>query len=415
MTYQFQTVDLASPNTFQIANHTNLGIGAGYNSFLLSAWFTVGASNPSAAWSWLSTGLGGGINVNLTTTRLGYSTSGAAGTIGQGLGSVATALGSWVNVLVSIDVVGRHVQAYINDVPVTFGVEQWFTAPPIGVSANWLLQGTGCFGDFWFAPQGSFVDLTTTSNRRKFINADLTPADVGANGSTPFGVQPPVFLHCGVGHPASDFAANLGSGGAFTPNTLSLGTCGVMPPTVPSSDTVTVGDLWYGPTTTFVDLRASDNRRLFLGVDGSTQYLGADGSRPTGTAPPIFLTLSAGENADDWALNRGTGGAFTLAGPDLQIATGIPPCSTYSIDGNVPPNTPQGADPQIRLSVSDDGGRTFSLLQKWRSMGKIGEYTKRLRWLKMGMFRERQIRLEVTDPVRRNIVGLYLDVTEGLD
>ncbi len=33
----------------------------------------------------------------------------------------------------------------------------------------------------------------------------------------------------------------------------------------------------------------------------------------------------------------------------------------------------------------------------------------------MGMFRNRQIRLEITDPVRRNIVGIYMDVSQGLD
>ena len=178
-----------------------------------------------------------------------------------------------------------------------------------------------------------------------------------------------------------------------------------------------VGDLWYGPTATFVDLRAQSNRRLFIGDDGSTQYLGADGERPFDEVPPIFLTLGAGQPADLWAQNRGSGGSFTIAEPPaLQLFTGsIPPCGTYQVGGTTGPNTPQGADPQIRLSVSDDGGRTFSLLQKWRSLGKVGEYTKRLRWLKMGQFRQRQIRLEITDPVRRNIVGIYMDVVQGLD
>lgn len=187
--------------------------------------------------------------------------------------------------------------------------------------------------------------------------------------------------------------------------------------TPPVGDEISgVGDLWYGPTTTFVDLRASDNRRKFIGVDGSTQYLGADGSRPFDEVPPIFLTLSA-PVADRWADNAGSGGSFTIAEPPvLQLFTGsIPPCGTYQVGGTTAPNTPQGADPQIRLSVSDDGGRTFSLLQKWRSLGKVGEYTKRLRWLKMGQFRQRQIRLEITDPVRRNIVGIYQDVVPGLD
>lgn len=212
-------------------------------------------------------------------------------------------------------------------------------------------------------------------------------------------------------------ASNAPQPVAGTPSSFSTGYAfigGSTPP--PAETTIEVGDLWYAPTgDTFIDLRASDNRRLFIGVDGSTPWLGDDGSRPLGSAPPIFLTLSQGEAANDWPQNRGTGGVFTRVGTDLAIASGIPPCSDYELPITVDPNTPQGADPQIRLAVSDDGGRTFSLLQKWRSMGKIGQYRKRLRWMKMGMFRQRQIRLEVTDPVRRNIIGIYLDTSEGLD
>jgi len=177
-----------------------------------------------------------------------------------------------------------------------------------------------------------------------------------------------------------------------------------------------VGDLWYGPTTEFVDLSASSNRRKFIGVDGSTQFLGDNGERPFSSQPPIFLHVPPGDPLPDhFATNYGNGGSFTIADGSLQLFAGsIPPCGRYTIEAPAP-NTPQGSDPQIRLSVSDDGGRTFSLLTKWRSMGKIGEYRKRLRWLKMGMFRQREIRLEITDPVRRNIVGIYQDVSKGLD
>lgn len=190
-------------------------------------------------------------------------------------------------------------------------------------------------------------------------------------------------------------------------------TFGFTPP--PGNQITGLGDLWFGPTTTFVDLRAQSNRRLFVGVDGSTPFLGDNGEVPFGFVPPIFLTRSAGQPADIFANNFGGGGSFTVGTPDLQVYAGaIPPCGRYTISAPAP-NTPQGSDPQVRLSVSDDGGRTFSLLQKWRSLGKIGEYRKRLRWLKMGMFRNRQIRLEITDPVRRNIVGIYMDVSQGLD
>lgn len=74
----------------------------------------------------------------------------------------------------------------------------------------------------------------------------------------------------------------------------------------------------------------------------------------------------------------------------------------------------QGSDPQWMLDWSKDGGRTWSSLQLWRSMGRIGEYTKRLRWLKLGQSRQWIFRLQSTDPVRRVIIGTYLDVTEGM-
>ncbi len=179
---------------------------------------------------------------------------------------------------------------------------------------------------------------------------------------------------------------------------------------------VTLGDLWFGATAGFVDLDVVANRRLFVGTNGATQFLGGNGTVPTGIAPAVYNTWGGGGSPDAWALNLGAGGAFTITDPPLTAATGpVPPSGSYSIPQPVAPNTPQGADPQVRLSVSDDGGRTFSLLQKWRSMGKMGEYLKRLRWLKMGQFRQRMIRLEITDPVRRNIIGVYVDLTEGLD
>jgi len=177
-----------------------------------------------------------------------------------------------------------------------------------------------------------------------------------------------------------------------------------------------IGDLWFAPTSTFIDFRASSNRRLFNGTDGSTTFLGNNGELPIDETPPLFLHLIPGDTtAAHFANNYGSGGSFSPSGPPITLFDGsIPPCGAYVIDSPNPPHV-QGYDPQVRLSVSDDGGRTFSLLVKPRSLGKIGEYKKRLRWMKMGQFRQRQIRLEITDPVRRNIVGVYIDMTLGLD
>lgn len=75
--------------------------------------------------------------------------------------------------------------------------------------------------------------------------------------------------------------------------------------------------------------------------------------------------------------------------------------------------TGQGSDPQIMLDWSDDGGRTFKTLQIWKSLGRIGEYLTRLRWTRLGQFRQRILRVTVSDPVRRTIIAAHVDMAPG--
>ena len=74
----------------------------------------------------------------------------------------------------------------------------------------------------------------------------------------------------------------------------------------------------------------------------------------------------------------------------------------------------QGSNPQIMLSWSKDGGVTFVPLQMWRSMGKVGEYLTRLRWLRMGQARQFVFSLSVTDPVPRVIISAHADIAVGM-
>lgn len=74
----------------------------------------------------------------------------------------------------------------------------------------------------------------------------------------------------------------------------------------------------------------------------------------------------------------------------------------------------QGSEPQWMLDWSKDGARTWGPLQIWRSMGRLGEYLTRLRWLKLGASRQWVFRLRSTDPVRRVIIGAYIDSREGM-
>ena len=74
----------------------------------------------------------------------------------------------------------------------------------------------------------------------------------------------------------------------------------------------------------------------------------------------------------------------------------------------------QGSDPQAMLDWSNDGGLTFTPLQIWHSIGKQGEYRRRLRWLRLGQARTRVYRLSITDPVKRVIIAAHADLTVGM-
>ncbi len=69
--------------------------------------------------------------------------------------------------------------------------------------------------------------------------------------------------------------------------------------------------------------------------------------------------------------------------------------------------TGQGSDPQIMLQVSRDGGHNYGS-EKWRSMGKVGKYLTRARWLRLGQGRDFTFRLRISDPVKRVILGAWM-------
>lgn len=66
-------------------------------------------------------------------------------------------------------------------------------------------------------------------------------------------------------------------------------------------------------------------------------------------------------------------------------------------------------DPQISLSYSDDGGRLWSNDIR-RSLGAVGNYRHRAIWRMLGQFRQRTIKLVMTDPVRRFSMSYFADV-----
>lgn len=66
-----------------------------------------------------------------------------------------------------------------------------------------------------------------------------------------------------------------------------------------------------------------------------------------------------------------------------------------------------GDDPVLWMTYSDDNGHTWSR-EKWRSMGKIGEFDKRIKFWNLGRSRSRVYKFAGTAPVKRVIISAKL-------
>ena len=73
----------------------------------------------------------------------------------------------------------------------------------------------------------------------------------------------------------------------------------------------------------------------------------------------------------------------------------------------------QGSNPQIMLSYSDDGGKSFSN-EMWGTVGKLGEFQYKVEWNGLGSFFNRIIRIKTSDPVYYAIRGADADIEVGI-
>ena len=71
-------------------------------------------------------------------------------------------------------------------------------------------------------------------------------------------------------------------------------------------------------------------------------------------------------------------------------------------------------DPKIRMSYSDNGGRTFSN-ELWRDIGKVGEYSQRAIWYRIGRTpKQRILRFEFSDKFKFGVAKLEARVQGGV-
>lgn len=67
-------------------------------------------------------------------------------------------------------------------------------------------------------------------------------------------------------------------------------------------------------------------------------------------------------------------------------------------------------DPQARLSWSDDSGKTWSN-EYPASMGRIGEYSSRMVWRRLGFAKNRVYKLKISSAVKKVITGAMIEVS----
>lgn len=73
-----------------------------------------------------------------------------------------------------------------------------------------------------------------------------------------------------------------------------------------------------------------------------------------------------------------------------------------------------GQNPVVLLDISKDGGRTWLPLQPSRSLGKIGQYLARQRFLRLGCAFVFVFRFSISDPVKRVMIQAHADITVGM-
>lgn len=77
--------------------------------------------------------------------------------------------------------------------------------------------------------------------------------------------------------------------------------------------------------------------------------------------------------------------------------------------GNPAVSKSSGSDPMVMLDVSGNT-RTWDMTQNWRSMGKKGEYNKRVIWRRLGQHRSFTPRIAISAPVKRAVIAAYAEI-----
>ena len=209
------------------------GISDG-NTGLISAWVKFG-SDGSSEYLWGATTDNNEIQVyrrSDNTLWVNIQDTGNNGDLFLKTSETITVASGWTHLLISWDVSAGYSDIYINDSQSSLSLDTTtsggldythsnhnFFASDSGDSSE-IFNGEAA--DFWLTVNQTRFELTTESNRRKFISSDGYAVDLGSDGSTPTGTAPLVFFHLDRGEAATAFFANAGTGGTTSLSSSSL-------------------------------------------------------------------------------------------------------------------------------------------------------------------------------------------------
>ncbi len=197
-------------------------------------------------------------------TIAGYNAAGGTAVVVMTTAKTYAASARWLHVLAAWDLAAGATHLYINDVAdktttyATNDTIDYATASPnwaVGAFTDGTNKASACLSDLYFAP-GHYLDFSVAENRRKIIDSSGGPVSLGADGSTPTGAAPVVFLSGGK----TSFGTNTGNGGNFTVSGALEAAS--LPPSAPSVDAVK-----FNGTSDYLS-RASDLSGLVDGKSG---------------------------------------------------------------------------------------------------------------------------------------------------
>jgi len=168
--------------------------------------------------------------------------------------------------------------------------------------------------------------------------------------------------------------------------------------------------------TSFADISFSDDGTIFyayfadaVGSSDSYVYVYELESAYTITSlgtPDNSITFLNGEGMVSLQIDED---ASKMVGCYQAVGEDAPFIAEWAITTS---STSRSVDrtPMVMLKESKDGGRTYNKRESWRSIGKPGEYAKRVVWWRRGVCRTYTPKICISDKVKRAIYTAYVDI-----